>query len=52
MGSETWAMILVAVALLIKLVVIATRKDVAYSLVLVLTSVGIAVNQKVVTAIS
>jgi benzodiazapine receptor len=45
LASETWAMLLIAVALLITLAVIATRKDIAYSLVLVWALVGIAVNQ-------
>ena len=36
---------MIAVALLITLVVIATRRDVAYSLVLVWALIGIAVNQ-------
>ena len=45
LASETWAVLVIAVAVLITLVVIATRKDVAYSLVLVWALVGIAVNQ-------
>ena len=45
LASETWAVLVIAVALLITLAVIATRKDVAYSLVLVWALVGIAVNQ-------
>ena len=36
---------MIAVALLITLAVIATRRDVAYSLVLVWALIGIAVNQ-------
>jgi benzodiazapine receptor len=45
LASETWAVLVIAVALLITLAVIVTRKDVAYSLVLVWALVGIAVNQ-------
>ena len=45
LANETWAVLVIAVAVLITLVVIATRKDVAYSLVLVWALVGIAVNQ-------
>jgi len=45
LASDVWAVLVVAVALLITLAVIATRMDVAYSLVLVWALVGIAVNQ-------
>jgi len=45
LANETWAVLVIAVALLITLIVIATRKDIAYSLVLVWALVGIAVNQ-------
>jgi benzodiazapine receptor len=45
LASDTWAVLVIAVALLITLAVIATRKDVAYSLVIVWALVGIAVNQ-------
>jgi benzodiazapine receptor len=45
LANETWAVLVIAVALLITLAVIATRKDIAYSLVLVWALVGIAVNQ-------
>jgi benzodiazapine receptor len=45
LASETWAVLVIAVALLITLAVIATRRDIAYSLVLVWALVGIAVNQ-------
>jgi benzodiazapine receptor len=45
LANDTWAVLVIAVALLITLAVIATRKDVAYSLVLVWALVGIAVNQ-------
>jgi uncharacterized membrane protein (Fun14 family) len=45
LANETWAVLVIAVALLITLAVIATRKDVAFSLVLVWALIGIAVNQ-------
>ena len=45
LASDVWAVLVIAVALLITLGVIATRKDAAYSLVLVWALVGIAVNQ-------
>ena len=45
LASDIWAVIVIAVALLITLGVIATRKDVAYSLVIVWALVGIAINQ-------
>jgi benzodiazapine receptor len=45
LANDIWAVIVIAVALLITLAVIATRKDVAYSLVIVWALVGIAVNQ-------
>jgi benzodiazapine receptor len=45
LASDIWAVLVIAVALLITLGVIATRRDVAYSLVLVWALVGIAVNQ-------
>jgi len=45
LANDTWAVLVIAVALLITLAVIATRKDVAYSLVIVWALVGIAVNQ-------
>ncbi|MBX5327217.1 MAG: tryptophan-rich sensory protein [Candidatus Bathyarchaeia archaeon] len=44
-NPETWAILIVIVALLITLLVIATRKDVAYGLVIVWALLGIAVNQ-------
>ncbi len=44
-AAETWAVAVLAVALLIDLAVIATRRDVAYSLVFVWALAGIAVNQ-------
>jgi benzodiazapine receptor len=56
LASETWAVLVIAVALLITLAVIATRRDIAYSLVLVWALVGIAVNQSayqnIVTAVT
>jgi benzodiazapine receptor len=42
---QTWAILVLAVALLIDLIVIATRKDIAYSLVFIWALAGIAVNQ-------
>jgi benzodiazapine receptor len=45
LANDVWAVLVIAVALLITLAVIATRKDVAYSLVIVWALVGIAVNQ-------
>jgi hypothetical protein len=45
LANETWAVLVIAVAMLITLVVIVTRKDIAYSLVLVWALIGIAVNQ-------
>ena len=44
-APETWAILIVAVALLIALLVIATRRDIAYGLVIIWALVGIAVNQ-------
>jgi benzodiazapine receptor len=45
LANDVWAVLVIAVALLITLAVIATRKDVAYSLVLVWALVGIAFSQ-------
>jgi benzodiazapine receptor len=45
LANDTWAVLVIAVALLITLAVIATRRDVAYSLVIVWALVGIVVNQ-------
>jgi benzodiazapine receptor len=45
LANDVWAVLVIAVALLITLAVIATRRDVAYSLVIVWALVGIAVNQ-------
>jgi benzodiazapine receptor len=44
-NPETWAVLIIVVALLITLAVIATRKDVAYALVIIWALMGIAVNQ-------
>jgi hypothetical protein len=44
-SQETWAILIIVVALLITLAVIVTRKDVAYALVIVWALTGIAVNQ-------
>jgi benzodiazapine receptor len=45
LASDLWAVLVIGVALLITLGVIVTRRDVAYSLVLVWALVGIAFNQ-------
>jgi len=51
--SETWATLIIIVALLITILVLATRKDIAYGLVIVWAFVGIAAgqsgNQNIVT---
>ncbi len=51
--SETWATLIIIVALLITMLVLATRKDIAYGLVIVWALVGIAAgqsgNQNIVT---
>jgi hypothetical protein len=44
-NSETWAALIIIVALLITTMVLATRKDVAYGLVIVWALVGIAAGQ-------
>jgi benzodiazapine receptor len=44
-SQETWAALIIIVALLITLLVIATRRDVAYGLVVIWALVGIAVKQ-------
>jgi benzodiazapine receptor len=44
-SQETWAILIIIVALLISLVVVATRKDVAYALVIIWALVGIAAKQ-------
>jgi benzodiazapine receptor len=52
-GSETWATLIIIVALVITLLVLATRRDIAYGLVIVWALIGIAVkqsgNQSIVT---
>jgi flagellar biosynthesis protein FliQ len=52
-SQETWAFLIVIIALLITVLVIATRKDVAYGLVVIWALLGIAVkqsgNQNIVT---
>ncbi|MCW4043905.1 MAG: tryptophan-rich sensory protein [Candidatus Bathyarchaeota archaeon] len=45
LASDLWGVLVIAVALLIALAVLATRKDAAYGLVLVWALVGIAVKQ-------
>jgi hypothetical protein len=44
-SPETWAALIVVVALVITLLVVATRRDVAYGLVIIWALVGIAVKQ-------
>jgi len=44
-AAETWAILIIVVALLITLAVIVMRKDVAYALVVIWALVGIAFNQ-------
>lgn len=44
-SQETWATLILIVALLITLLVIATRKDIAYGLVIIWALAGIAVKQ-------
>jgi hypothetical protein len=46
-SPETWATLVVIVALVITLLVMATRRDVAYGLVVIWALVGIAVKQSV-----
>ena len=52
-SSETWATLIIIVALLITILVLATRKDIAYGLVIVWALIGIAAgqsgNQNIVT---
>jgi benzodiazapine receptor len=52
-SPETWATLIIIVALVITLLVLATRRDIAYSLVIIWALVGIAVkqsgNQNIVT---
>jgi hypothetical protein len=44
-SQETWAALIIIIALLITLLVIATRRDIAYGLVIIWALVGIAVKQ-------
>jgi hypothetical protein len=44
-GAETWASLIVIVALLITLLVLTTRKDLGYGLVILWALIGIAVKQ-------
>jgi len=44
-SQETWATLIIIIALLITLLVIATRKDVAYGLVIIWALMGVAVKQ-------
>lgn len=44
-SQETWAVLIIAIALLITLLVTATRKDAAYGLVIIWALLGIAVKQ-------
>jgi benzodiazapine receptor len=45
LSLQTWAIIVLAVVLMLDLAVIATRRDIAYSLVFIWALAGIAVNQ-------
>jgi hypothetical protein len=45
LGAETWAIIAMGIALIITLMVVITRRDYAYSLVIIWALVGIAVKQ-------
>jgi hypothetical protein len=44
-SAETWAILVVIVALIITLLNVATRKDIAYALVIIWALLGIAVKQ-------
>ena len=44
-SQETWTALIIVIALLITLLVIATRKDIAYGLVIIWALLGIAVKQ-------
>jgi benzodiazapine receptor len=44
-SAETWATLIIIVALVITLLVLATRRDIAYGLVIVWALLGIALNQ-------
>ena len=46
-NPQTWALIVLGVALIIVLAVIITRRDIAYSLVIVWALAGIAINQSI-----
>lgn len=45
LSGLTWAVLVMAVALIINLAVIVTRKDIAYSLVIIWALIGIVVKQ-------
>ena len=45
LSLQTWAIIVLTLALILNLAVIATRKDIAYSLVFIWALAGIAINQ-------
>jgi hypothetical protein len=45
LSPQTWAILVLVVALILDLAVIATRRDIAYSLVFIWALAGIAVNQ-------
>lgn len=47
LSAETWTIIVLAVVLVITLMVVATRRDIVYSLVIVWALAGIAVKQSV-----
>ncbi|MCW3994735.1 MAG: tryptophan-rich sensory protein [Candidatus Bathyarchaeota archaeon] len=44
-AAETWAIIIVAVALVLTLLMLGIRKDIAYALVIIWAFIGISVNQ-------
>ena len=44
-SQETWAILVIVIALLITMLVVATRKDIAYGLVIIWALLGIAVKQ-------
>jgi hypothetical protein len=44
-ASSIWASLVIIVALMVALLVIVTRKDIAYSLVIVWALIGVAVKQ-------
>ena len=45
LSPETWAILVLAVALIIALAMILTRRDIAYTLVIIWALAGIAINQ-------